>query len=215
MSERPPYIDLNRVTFTELWKLRAQLPGSKSIVSLRHDEETAQKASLELKSSVREMIGDLLTGKDVLELGTGVGRFTQDLATRAKSVISVDITKEMLDRAQCEATNAPNISLLRADGLALPFADESFDVVFEVTLLTHIVDDVNFRQIIDESKRVLRPNGFIFFCGPLSNNSSRMVHPYMILRNPNDYTKVLQPFEITEIRHHRFIDEDYTLMIAR
>jgi ubiquinone/menaquinone biosynthesis C-methylase UbiE len=79
--------------------------------------------------------------------------FLKELSTRAKFVVGVDTSLEMLKVAKGRARE---VALVQADADALPFADRSFDAVVSVTLLQNMSDPaVTVREIA----RVLRPSG--------------------------------------------------------
>lgn len=210
--EAPQFIPVNgNIGNLELWKLRAQLPGFRSVMSLRHDEKTCDDATLKLKEASFSLCGDL-SGKDVLELGTGVGRFTQELAVRAKSVKSVDISFEMLERAN-EIIDSHGV-LINADVKALPFPNSSFDVVYEMTTFMHLVRDEDFKTAVMESKRVLKPDGLLFLCGHLDNSTKCKHNPFTMHRTIEDYKEALNPLRIVVSKIHMCVDEPYTMILA-
>jgi len=91
--------------------------------------------------------------KRILDLGCGTGMFLKELSTRAKFVVSVDTSLEMLKVAKGRARE---VALVQADADALPFADRSFDAVVSVTLLQNMPDPA---VTVREVARVLRPRG--------------------------------------------------------
>jgi SAM-dependent methyltransferase len=97
-------------------------------------------------------------GRDVLEIGVGMGADHLEWAKSGpRSLTGIDLT----DRA-VEFT-AARLALYRfssdvrvGDAEALPFADNSFDLVFSYGVLHHTPDTA---QAIREVHRVLRPGG--------------------------------------------------------
>lgn len=197
----------------QLWKMRAGLPGFKSVMSVRYDEEICQEATLALRDRVFNVLDDL-TGTDILEVGTGVGRFTHELASRAKRVVSFDFTPEMIFRAKKTVLD-PNVSLLRADAVSLPLAGAIFDLVFELTVFMHMVVEEDFQNAINESKRVLKPNGSMFLCGVISPDTSRRVHIQLVHRSMDEYVEALRPLRIVDVSKHTCVDHEYTMMIVK
>jgi SAM-dependent methyltransferase len=88
--------------------------------------------------------GDLPAGGLCVELGSGTGFATPLLAERFARVLAVDLSMEMLRRADPEAGHR-----LRGDGAHLPIRDASADVVV-------LMNAFLFPQ---EVKRVLAPAG--------------------------------------------------------
>jgi ubiquinone/menaquinone biosynthesis C-methylase UbiE len=103
--------------------------------------------------------------RDALEIGAGTGYFSLNLlqAGAIKRATATDISPGMLAAL---AENAARLGLdvwtAAAEAETLPFADESFDLVFGHAVLHHIPD---LSQAFSEFARVLRPGGTIVFCG--------------------------------------------------
>jgi len=89
----------------------------------------------------------------ILDLGCGTGMLLSPLKRRARLVVGIDMSAEMLRAAKKRAAGAP---LLLADADHLPFADGSFDMVVSVTLLQNMPDP---GKTVRELARVLRSDG--------------------------------------------------------
>ena len=98
-----------------------------------------------------------VAGKRVLEVGAGSGRDTLELISAGAVGFVLDYAPSslMLVRRQAEAQRL-GVHLVRADALAMPFRDDSFDVVFHQGLLEHFRDP---RPLLAESARVASPGG--------------------------------------------------------
>lgn len=72
-----------------------------------------------------------LYGARVLEIGAGEGRMTWRYADLTRHVVAVDLDTERLATALRDrpAALAERVSIASASGEALPFRDQSFDVV--------------------------------------------------------------------------------------
>ena len=93
-------------------------------------------------------------GRDVLEVACGTGPGLGLIATQARSLVAGDISDEIL--AMARAHYGSRIDIRRMDAMALPFADQSLDVVIIFEALYYVPDASRF---VAECARVLRPGG--------------------------------------------------------
>jgi ubiquinone/menaquinone biosynthesis C-methylase UbiE len=111
---------------------------------------------------------------DALEIGSGTGYFSLNLVQLGvvERLTATDISPGMLKRL---ATTAEELGLdvetVETEAEALPFDDESFDLVFGHAVLHHIPD---LEQAFAEFRRVLRPGGAIAFAGEPSRYGDRL-----------------------------------------
>jgi SAM-dependent methyltransferase len=96
-----------------------------------------------------------------LDLGSGLGRVTRALAQRFEEVVAVDVSEEMVRRAQELHPTAefPNVNFHATDGVHLPLEDESVDFVFSYEVFQHLPSREVMRGNLLEVARVLRPEG--------------------------------------------------------
>jgi SAM-dependent methyltransferase len=97
-------------------------------------------------------------GKRVLEIGLGQGADAEGLIRRGAVWSGVDLTSESVERVRTRLTlrDLPFADLRQGSVLDLPFADNSFDMVFSHGVLHHVPE---IRQAEREIHRVLRPGG--------------------------------------------------------
>ncbi len=96
----------------------------------------------------------------ILDVGTGTGRvplaLLRDLDFEGR-IVGLDLSLKMLKEARRKtAGHEDQVMLLWKDALALPFPDNSFDVVSCVEALEFMADP---RVVVEEMARVLRPGG--------------------------------------------------------
>lgn len=137
---------------------------------------------------------DLENPGRVLEIGCGKGHFLAYLAGIAKQqnspidVIGIDIS---------EAVNtlpSKGLSGICADGSALPFANETLNVVIYDGALHHLI---NYQAALEEAYRTLVPGGRLVLFEPVSSIFSRAVH------------RILDPFIFTQVEYESPIDQEY------
>lgn len=89
-----------------------------------------------------------------LDAGMGPGRLCGELARAGWTVSGVDASAEMVDFARNRLPDA-RVRLVQAPIEALPFPDESFDLV----TATGVLEYSDMTRALDELARVLRPGG--------------------------------------------------------
>jgi ubiquinone/menaquinone biosynthesis C-methylase UbiE len=105
------------------------------------------------------VLGKVRPDDELLDMGCGTGRFTVPLAERVKAVSGLDLSPMMLATARKKlADRGLTADLREGDMAALPFADESFDVVVCMLALMHI-PRADRQQVFHEVARVLKPGG--------------------------------------------------------
>lgn len=104
----------------------------------------------------------LTAASRVLEVGAGSGFYSAEVARAIPKgrLELLDLQPEMLRKAKLklEAGGFPNVGYTAADAGSLPFADESFDLLFLVAVLGEIADRGAF---LVEAHRVLKPGGVL------------------------------------------------------
>jgi SAM-dependent methyltransferase len=103
-----------------------------------------------------------LDPRDVLETAAGTGVLTRAMASRVPHarIVATDLNQPMLDQAAARGALEERIALRQADALALPFDDQTFDVVTCQFGVMFFPDKV---QGYNEARRVLKPGGrFVF-----------------------------------------------------
>jgi SAM-dependent methyltransferase len=100
----------------------------------------------------------------VVDIGCGVGRMTRALAARARHVIGIDVSSEMLALAREHNAGLPNVEWLHGDGTSLaPIGEASVDGCFSHVVFQHIPDPDITLGYVREMGRVLRPGGWAAF----------------------------------------------------
>lgn len=108
---------------------------------------------------------DLDPGMIVLDLGAGFGRHAFETARRGAHVVAADLAFDEVKSTQDtfaamyladELGGDLTTVSVQANGLVLPFADNSFDRIIASEILEHVPDDLG---VMAELFRVLRPGG--------------------------------------------------------
>jgi SAM-dependent methyltransferase len=100
----------------------------------------------------------------VVEVGCGIGRLTRVLAARAREVLALDVSPEMLELARTHNPELGNVRWLLGDGGSLSGVDDaSVDGCFSLVVFQHIPDPEVVLAYVREFGRVLRPGGWASF----------------------------------------------------
>ena len=137
-------------------------------------------------------------GKTVLDVGCGAGT---DLARFAKGgaiVSGVDLSSSAIALArQNVAQQGLTADLREADGEKLPFADDTFDLVFAHGVIQYTPDT---QRIVDECRRVVKPGGQAIF--QVYNRVSWLNALSKLMKVPLEHedAPVLKKFSASEFR---------------
>jgi SAM-dependent methyltransferase len=100
----------------------------------------------------------------VVEIGCGVGRLTRAMAARARHVLALDISEEMLAVARDSNAHLENVTWLHGDGVSLAgVSDAAADACISHVVFQHIPDPSITLGYVREMGRVLRPGGWAVF----------------------------------------------------
>lgn len=120
-----------------------------------------------VRQSIDFLQGD--TGELVLDMGCGEGKETLALASRGLHVIGTDLSHTQLVRARElieEELPEARFSLIQANAEQLPFADDSFRIIYGKAILHHL----DLEGSANETHRLLRSEGRATFAEPLARH---------------------------------------------
>ncbi len=159
MTNNP--LQLAEPDFYQVW-LKSQYPGDPQI------ERWIQYESDQLARSGQIVANFInyfpVAGKTVLDVGCQWGATSIALARAGGRVTGVDVVPEFIAGARVRAGEQmidAKFKVSAAEGL--PFADDSFDVVYCTNVIEHVA---NHQQTVRELARVLKPGGMLYLDGP-------------------------------------------------
>lgn len=87
---------------------------------------------------LRQMLGSLFQGRDVLEVSCGTGYWTKVIAPSARAMVATDINEEVLEIARSKNWGSAAIEFRQADSYALPDFGRRFTGGFAGFWWSHI-----------------------------------------------------------------------------
>jgi len=95
--------------------------------------------------------------QNALEVGCGTGAFARRLAERARHVVALDLSPEMIHVARSRSADFPNLEFDVADAISWDFPAAHFDCIVNIATLHHLP----LREMILKLKDALRPGGVL------------------------------------------------------
>ena len=123
--------------------------------SASHTQQVARHAEAMLKFT------SFHSGQRYLDFGCGNGSAAVYVASNYQlEVTGIDIDPEQIRTARAKCRDALNILFLAVDGMRLPFADKTFDIVATNKVTHHIA---SWKDAFAQMLRVLRPGGYFVY----------------------------------------------------
>jgi ubiquinone/menaquinone biosynthesis C-methylase UbiE len=123
-----------------------------------------------MQKKILESLIDL-SGKLVLEVGIGTGRFGTWLAKKGFEVVGIDISKKMLKKTkEKNVTLNVDVEVIIADFHSLPFKKDLFDNCICINVMDHFS---SFDEFFKQVRKVIKPQGSLVF------NFSNSQSPYL------------------------------------
>lgn len=114
-------------------------------------------------------------GEDVLEVGPGPGRTTDELRHMTKKLTAVEID-EALAQQLAARMDGSNVTVVNADATKLPFPDDRFSGAVSFTMLHHVPSEDEQNRLFEDVRRVLRPGATFAAVDSLDSEAFRAMH---------------------------------------
>jgi SAM-dependent methyltransferase len=174
------------VAVTDLFARRATLRRSVRLLSsFRHEQPAPARFYGPLAVDTADMIGDLWqsihrerpVGRSLLDVGGGPGYFAAAFADARVRYIGVEPDPNEMHAAGTVLAR-DKATFVRASGMALPFADNSFDICLSSNVAEHVPRPW---QLGGEMLRVTRPGGLVVlsytvWLGPFGGHEMGLTH---------------------------------------
>lgn len=180
--------------FTDILKLENEAEQIQGIYTFFHEDtrlNRSRAARVEFLTSVRYIEKYLTPGARILDVGAGAGEYSLHFARKGYAVSALELADSNIAAFRQKLTAEDHIDLVQGNALDLSrYADDYFDAVLVLGPLYHLHSEIDRQRCIAEAKRVLKPDGTLFF----AFIGHDMVFLTELLYNPNyfaegDYNK--------------------------
>ena len=156
----------------------------------------AEKADDQVAARFQAALGEVRQG-NLLDVACGPGVVTAAIAPSAASVIALDATEQMLEKAKsrCAKAGLLNVDFKCGDAENLPFEDAQFDGLVTRLAVHHFADP---QRALNEMFRVLRRGGTAVVVDVVSSEDARessLQNAIERLRDPS-HVRMLPPSEL-------------------
>jgi SAM-dependent methyltransferase len=146
-----------------------------------------------------------------VEVACGPGLIARAMAPRVGSVLGVDLTLAMVEKARAEAAAAGvgNVSFEVGDATALDLPDDSFDGAITRFSLHHIPAPV---RVLEEMRRIVKPGGHVIVADHVADDDGEAAawHEQIErLRDPSHWA-CLTPSRLAAIGERAGLEPDHS-----
>ena len=155
------------MNFEDLYKIEDEIEQIQKTYEL-FDENSrlsrSKAARVEFLTTVRYIEKYVKPGDRILDVGAGAGEYSLYFARKGYEVSALELSPANIEAFRKKITPEDNIDLAQGNAVDLSrYADESFDAVLVLGPLYHLHGEEDRQKCIREAKRVLKPDGKLFF----------------------------------------------------
>ena len=153
--------------FQDIFQIEDELEQIRKTYEL-FDEDSrlsrSKAARVEFLTTVRYIEKYIRPGAKILDVGAGAGEYSLHFARKGYCVSALELSPANIAAFRRKLTSSDHIDLSEGNAVDLSrYEDESFDAVLVFGPLYHLHSEGDRWQCIREAKRVLKPDGILFF----------------------------------------------------
>jgi ubiquinone/menaquinone biosynthesis C-methylase UbiE len=144
---------------------------------------------------------ELSAEDDVLDVGCGTGFGTEGLLDHVDTVHGLDQSAHQLEKATAKFGTDGPVRFFRGDAERLPYADDSFDVVWSSGSIEYWPNPV---AALREFRRVTRPGGQVLVVGPdypANTVFRKLADAIMLFYDDEEAERMFEEGGFTDIEH--------------
>jgi SAM-dependent methyltransferase len=150
------------------------------IASAEYDESIPEHVMRHLTARRVAVIQRAQASGSILDVGCGTGRLLTHLPAQQYQRYGIDISEGMVRQARKKDAR---LQCTRASATAIPYPDNTFDVVFSAAVLHHLAEPEPVQQAIVEMVRVTKAGGTAIIW---DHNPLNPYWPIIMRRVPQD-----------------------------
>jgi ubiquinone/menaquinone biosynthesis C-methylase UbiE len=167
----------------------------------------------EMRSDALDLL-DLEPDTTVLDVGCGTGFATEGLLERVDEVYAIDQSQHQLEQAYAKfGKQGPPVHFHRGDAERLPFATDTFDVVWSSGSIEYWPNPI---LALREFRRVLKPGGQVLVVGPNypdSYLSQKLADAIMLFYDEYEADRMFKTAGFEDVKH-AFMGPSYEPEVA-
>ena len=145
---------------------------------------------------------DIREDDRVLDVGCGTGFATRGILEHTRNVHGLDQSVHQLEKAWAKLGKHDPVSFYRGDAERLPFADDTFDVVWSSGSIEYWPNPV---ATLRDMRRVVKPGGQVLVVGPNNPKSSvmqRVADAIMLFYDREEADRMFREAGYVDVEHH-------------
>jgi ubiquinone/menaquinone biosynthesis C-methylase UbiE len=142
------------------WKQKKDTMNRYDLTAKTYDMQYAEEQRAKIEAALQD--SRIEDNAVILDAGCGMGLLFRHVAKRARLIIGIDTSLNLLRRAKTKAKAYDNITIIRADADYAPFVAKTFTHAFALTLLQNTPHPAS---TLEEIERTTRPNAAIIVTG--------------------------------------------------
>ncbi|MBQ6051942.1 MAG: class I SAM-dependent methyltransferase [Clostridia bacterium] len=166
-----------------------------------------------------------VSGKNILEIGAGTGRYSIPLAEDGFNVTAVELVEHNIEVFLNKLSGSEGITVLQGNALDLSrFDDNGFDITLLLGPMYHLYSTKDKVQALSEAVRVTKPGGFILVSYCMNEptviqyvfyggNLQKVIENNMLTDNWHCKSEPKEIFEL--IRTEEIMELDKTVPVER
>jgi ubiquinone/menaquinone biosynthesis C-methylase UbiE len=136
----------------------------------------------------------------ILDIGCGYGRTLSELYNNGyKNIIGIDFSEKMIERGRIMYPHLCFETIINGKTI---YSENTFEAVILLAVLTCVINNEEQIDLLNEIKRILKPNGIIYINDFLLNTDERNMKRYTEYEPKYKNYGIFELSEGAIVRHH-------------